>query len=267
MDNILGKLITRFEHIRENLIRLINNDAEADGQAILLVDIQLKKAFDAIMSADNLTPAQYQARIHFLTDRISDIQESESITQLTTKILDDVSNLSRNRTKLLPASRSNVIPFKGSGVDAARYNVNESNAGLHKASQIKSDYLEQAVNSISDAFILYDSNGNLIFYNEIHLDFFPHLADLYRSGAKQEEIWHHHAVKIRELDPSIDVENYVKMRKKQSCKPRPDYERQLIDGRWVATRERFLTDGGMVSIRTDITAQKLLMSDGLNLAT
>ena len=62
---------------------------------------------------------------------------------------------------------------------------------------------------------------------------------------------------------AIDVDAYVTTRKLQSAKPRPDYERQLLDGRWVATRERLLGDGGVVSIRTDITAQKLAWADGV----
>ncbi len=53
------------------------------------------------------------------------------------------------------------------------------------------------------------------------------------------------------------VDAYVEKRQRLCNKPRPDSERQLIDGRWVTTRERFMTDGGLVSIRADITEQKL----------
>ena len=46
------------------------------------------------------------------------------------------------------------------------------------------------------------------------------------------------------------------MRLKMITTPRPDREGRLIDGRWVAVRERAVAGGGMVTIRTDITERK-----------
>jgi PAS domain S-box-containing protein len=46
------------------------------------------------------------------------------------------------------------------------------------------------------------------------------------------------------------------MRLKMITTPRPDREGRLIDGRWVAFRERAVAGGGMVTIRTDITERK-----------
>ena len=268
MDDSLDKLIVRYDRIRDNLIRLIDRDVEADDQAILSIDGQLTKTFYDIMALDNLTPLQRQVRIKFLTAQIRAIREdSESITQVTDKILADVSKILDEQETKTSENKLNVVPIRDIGGEIAWYNAIRNDLAMQKAAKIKSDYLEQAIKSISDAFILYDANGNLIFYNDIHLDFFPHLAQLYRSGAKREEVWRHHAIKMRENDPTIDVEEYVRKRRQQSNEPRSDFERQLMDGRWVVTRERFLADGGVVSIRTDITRQKLAISDGLKIAT
>ncbi len=127
--------------------------------------------------------------------------------------------------------------------------------------RIRSHYLEEAINSISDAFVLYDGDGKLILCNQKHLEFYSHLADVYRPGAKREDIWRHHALKICESDPTIDVEAYLETRRNETGLLRPDAERQLIDGRWVSARERSIMGGGTVAIRTDITDVKNMMAD------
>ena len=116
--------------------------------------------------------------------------------------------------------------------------------------------LEDAIESISDAFVLYDADGKLVLCNQKQRDFFPHLAEIYRPGVSQEEVMRHHAAALLEKDPAFDIEGYLDERLKLINTPRPDHEGRLIDGRWVAIRESALTGGGMVSIRTDITERK-----------
>ncbi len=116
--------------------------------------------------------------------------------------------------------------------------------------------LEQAIDSISDAFVWYDADGKLVLCNQNHRDFFPHLGDIYHPGISREEIFRHHAEAMFEKDPTFKVEDYLSERRKLTHTPRPDREAQLFDGRWVAIRERPVAGGGMVSIRTDITDRK-----------
>lgn len=116
--------------------------------------------------------------------------------------------------------------------------------------------LEQAIESISDAFVLYDADGRLVMCNQKHLDFFPHMAGIYRRGISRKEVIRAHAEVRRMDDPSFDFEAYFEERVKQVLQPRDDCESQLIDGRWVAIRERMVSGGGLVSIRTDITEKK-----------
>ena len=116
--------------------------------------------------------------------------------------------------------------------------------------------LVNAIESISDAFVLYDASGNLVLFNQRHLDFFPHLADLYQTGVSREKILRHHAAISLKIDPEFDVETFVKDRLQMILTPRPDKEVQLFGGRWVAVRERLVAGGGIVSIRSDITKAK-----------
>ena len=125
-------------------------------------------------------------------------------------------------------------------------------AALRESEERQAD----AIESLSDAFVLYDADGKLVLCNQKQHDFFPHLAGLYRPGGSWEEIKRRHAAAIHEKDPTFDVEGYLDERLKLINTPRPDREGRLIDGRWVAIRESALAGGGMVSIRTDITERK-----------
>lgn len=91
--------------------------------------------------------------------------------------------------------------------------------------------LENAIESISDAFVLYDSDGKLVLFNQKHLDFYPHLADIYRPGVSREEIVRSHAAASHEKDLAVSKESYLEQRLAAINDPRPDTESELPDGR------------------------------------
>jgi len=115
------------------------------------------------------------------------------------------------------------------------------------------DHLVDALESIFEAFVLYDSDENLVLCNKQHLEFFPHLADLYQPGVSREDVLRYHAAYILKNDPDFDADAYIENKLQSFKTPREDNDFQLLDGRWVTTRERFVKGGGIVSIRTDIT--------------
>ncbi len=131
---------------------------------------------------------------------------------------------------------------------------NQASEGLRESKE----QLEDAIESISDAFVLYDADGSLVICNQKHLEFYPHLKKIYRPGISRNEVMRHHASVILENDPSFDVEGYLEERLNLRLTPRPDQEVQLTDGRWIAIRERPVAGGGMVSIRTDISKRREL---------
>ncbi len=137
------------------------------------------------------------------------------------------------------------------------YDIKPQNQTVEGLRESK-ERLEDAIESISDAFVLYDADGYLVLCNQKHLDFYPHLAEIYRPGIGRDEIMRHHAKTIHEKDPSFDVEGFVEERLNFRMTPRSDQEIQLADGRWVAIRERPIVGGGMVSIRTDVSKRREL---------
>ncbi|MCW6513164.1 PAS domain-containing sensor histidine kinase [Lichenifustis flavocetrariae] len=107
--------------------------------------------------------------------------------------------------------------------------------------------LRDAVEGLSEAFVLWDSENRLVTYNSRFLNLHalePHLA---QPGMLYSEII------ARSTPPNI-----------RAATPAPQgvpstggsYVAQLADGRWLQINERRTQDGGYVSVGTDITALK-----------
>ena len=118
-----------------------------------------------------------------------------------------------------------------------------------RAEHIKTanERLREAVEGLSEAFVLWDAENRLVTCNSRFLKLHglqPHLA---QQGMPYSDII------LRATPPSI-----------RTSLPSPDaatsggstYEAQLADGRWLQVNERRTKDGGYVSVGTDITTLK-----------
>ena len=114
-------------------------------------------------------------------------------------------------------------------------------------SRTANERLREAVEGLSEAFVLWDADNRLVTYNSRFLNLHalePHLA---LPGMLYSEII------ARSTPPHI-----------RTATPGPDgsaaeggsYVAQLADGRWLQINERRTHDGGYVSVGTDITALK-----------
>jgi signal transduction histidine kinase/CheY-like chemotaxis protein len=116
--------------------------------------------------------------------------------------------------------------------------------------------LHDAIQSISDGFVLYDSDDRVVLYNAQFIDHNPGLAKLIQPGISFEELLRA-AIAAGVLDlRGEDTEAWIAQRLKQHRTPGRPIERHLQDGRWLLIHEQHTADGGIVSIGTDITAVK-----------
>ena len=119
----------------------------------------------------------------------------------------------------------------------------------HQAEQTRTanERLREAVEGLSEAFVLWDADNRLVTYNSRFLRLHalePHLA---QPGMLYSEII------ARSTPPNI-----------RAATPGPDgatpeggsYVAQLADNRWLQINERRTRDGGYVSVGTDITRLK-----------
>ncbi len=107
--------------------------------------------------------------------------------------------------------------------------------------------LRDAVEAISEAFVLWDADNRLVLCNAKYQQLHQLSAELAQGGASHDEIM------TRSAQANIDRES---MRALRSTDGASSYEARLSDGRWLQINGRRTKDGGSVSVGTDITKLK-----------
>jgi len=112
--------------------------------------------------------------------------------------------------------------------------------------------LLDAIESISEGFILYGPDGRVALCNERVKAYWPELVDLLVPGTRYEDL----AAAAKELVVTPDRGDWV--RRRNGYRDRPDgyFETELRDGRWLRFSDRRMSDGGTVSIHTDFSERK-----------
>jgi len=113
--------------------------------------------------------------------------------------------------------------------------------------------LEEAVESVSEGFALYDREDRLILCNNKFWDFWGNHQNDVPYGTRFEDM----ARKlVRQYLVPDDVESpidWLKERLNRHRNPKESFVIQLKDGRWLKINERPTKDGGIVGVYTDIT--------------
>jgi two-component system cell cycle sensor histidine kinase PleC len=103
--------------------------------------------------------------------------------------------------------------------------------------------LRDAIESTSEAFVLWDRNGRLVMCNKNFRSYFQLEADLLKSGVGREQVERAARLAIRQEYPAPGGRRGVR-------------EAELTDGRWVQISERPTAEGGLVVTAADITVLK-----------
>ncbi|WP_286749042.1 ATP-binding protein [Sphingopyxis sp. SCN 67-31] len=103
--------------------------------------------------------------------------------------------------------------------------------------------LRDAIESVSEAFVLWDRHGRLLLCNQNFRTVFSLEAKLLKPGATREEVNRFAQLAIQQEAPSPDGRRGVR-------------EAELADGRWIQISERRTAEGGLVMTAADITAIK-----------
>lgn len=119
--------------------------------------------------------------------------------------------------------------------------------------------VRDAIENISEAFVLYGADDCMIVCNEQYKNLFPDIADAMVPGVTLEEL----------LDLGIARNQYGGETSKKDAETvknerMENYRnatgagvtQQMANGRWLAVRERRTSSGGVVGIRADITELK-----------
>ena len=116
--------------------------------------------------------------------------------------------------------------------------------------------LRQALDSMSDGFMLFDSDHRLVEYNKQVVGMFPLSGQSLLQGKSFREIISTSVLEGEILCGDELPAQWIEKRLASFPDSESSHEAELIDGRWVRATDRRTTDGGVVSIRTDITDRK-----------
>ena len=119
---------------------------------------------------------------------------------------------------------------------------------LKETTQASDLRLRDAIENLSEAFVLWDAERNLVLCNSQYRELHNISPDMTFSGAHYREVLQSGKARI--------VANRLITGKSDETGTRT-LEAQLIDGRWFQINERATEDGGFVSVGTDITKIKL----------
>ena len=103
--------------------------------------------------------------------------------------------------------------------------------------------LRDAIESVSEAFVLWDPQGRLLMCNRNYRSFFRLEPQVLKPGAAREYVEKFARIAMRQEFPAMGGRKGVR-------------EAELVDGRWVQISERQTAEGGLVVTAADITALK-----------
>lgn len=123
------------------------------------------------------------------------------------------------------------------------------------AVQVRSvnDRLTEAIESISEGFVLYGPDQRLVIANSRARDMMPYAAPLLVPGTHRRDLIRAGALHHPQRPRFGSLDAYIEAELQRRRQPRPPFETHLADGRWVRTVDHATRHGGIVSIRQDIT--------------
>ena len=123
-------------------------------------------------------------------------------------------------------------------------------------SELAHKRLEEAIESLSDAFCLYDPDERIVMFNAHFAETYGSFADLVAKGTSYELI-----VRLgieRGLYPAAKdrTEDFVREHIEAFRSPQPPYEARSPEGKWYRIAKRRTPSGHTVSFRVDISELK-----------
>jgi PAS domain S-box-containing protein len=118
------------------------------------------------------------------------------------------------------------------------------------------EMLRDAVESISEGFVIYDKDDRLALCNEAFLNLYANRRDVLVPGKTFEEILRDGLARGIYADAIGCEEEWLKQRMESHLHPPGPIEARHSSGRWLLICERPMRGGGIAGLRIDITALK-----------
>ncbi|SMH59443.1 hybrid sensor histidine kinase/response regulator [Azospirillum agricola] len=222
----------RYVYVSDRLARILGRDPRTVFGETLL-DL-------ARLVEDAATWAEYEA----------DIAAGRAFRELEINIDDPSGRSFFLRISAVPVlgPDGRFIGYRGCGVD-----VTAETLALVDA-RFMQTVVHDAVDSVSEGFVLFSADGRLLICNERYRQAYPNIADLLVPGVTFAEILR--AAAERGGCEDGDVGDWVEQRLKRHLDHSAPVDGLLSDGRWYRISEHATGTGGVVKILMDITELK-----------
>jgi X-X-X-Leu-X-X-Gly heptad repeat protein len=209
----------------------------------------------AILSVLLLAPAIYLAarRIADPVEKIATAAAAIDPTMPETPDSDALAALAETKGEVAAMARTLR------SVAAALNERTNSAAANAAAAQQAEDRLREAIESISEGFVMFDASERHVLHNRRYQEIYnSDVEDNSEVGQTLEQILRRDLSHSRYdfAETGGDAEAWLALRLRKFREARGTIEQKLENGRWVRVTDRRTPAGNTVGIRTDITAEK-----------
>ena len=132
-----------------------------------------------------------------------------------------------------------------------------SRDGMEAEFPARAEAITGALESLSDAVVVFDSDERLLYCNKRYTELTPETAALHVPGATIEQLLHARLDMGLYLEARGSEEGWLAENLREFRSGIMAREQPLAGDRWVSVRYRRTDDGRIVGVRTDITKRKL----------
>ena len=115
--------------------------------------------------------------------------------------------------------------------------------------------MEDAIEAIPDAFILWDADNRLVMCNSRYREFYAVSERFLVPGVLRDQFLRQ-AAAAGQWGEIAETEAWIAATERRMASEGDNFTRQLSDGRWLMGGNHRTRDGGWVGVRRDITASK-----------
>jgi PAS domain S-box-containing protein len=148
--------------------------------------------------------------------------------------------------------RESESRFRGRGTAT---DESETIEALHRAERAEA-MLRDAVDSISESFVIYDADDRLVMCNDAYRRLYWDSAEILEPGVQFEELLRRGLALGRYVNAIGREEQWLAARIERHHNPSGSVEAAFSGGRWVLVSERRMRNGGYAGLRVDITKLK-----------
>ncbi|HEX3971331.1 MAG TPA: PAS domain-containing protein, partial [Stellaceae bacterium] len=116
--------------------------------------------------------------------------------------------------------------------------------------------LRDAIDSISEGFVIYDANDRLVICNEGYRQIYPEIADLMVPGVPYVDLLRARLARCVVPEAIGRNDEWIAQRLVERRASTEPHEIQIGRGRWILVAERPMSNGGLAGLRVDITRMK-----------